>query len=699
MARDRHLAEALFRPAAVALIGASGDPDKNTGRPQRFLRQHGFAGAVYPINPGRHEVQGVPAYPSVADAPRPVDHALVMVPAAKVPGAIEECVRAGVTVATLYSDGFADLGTAEGQARQRALVEQARTGGVRLVGPNSMGVMNFNAGLTLSVNAILEMPEIRAGASSVVSQSGSILGSLLSRGAARGFGFSKMVSIGNECDVSVGEVMDLLVDDPETSAILLFLESLRGASAMAAAARRARAAGKPVVAYKLGRSALGQRLAATHSGAMTGESAVADAFFRAHGIVRVGMFETLLEIPPLLRSGARVRARRVSVMTTTGGGAATVVDRLGELGVETVPAPDALAARLADEGIAVSGKAIVDLTMAGARRAVFTAALEALLDDPASEAVVVVVGSSGQFHPHLTVEPIAAAGRGAKPLAVYIVPDARESLALLAEAGIAAFRTPESCADAIAVMLDWRAPLPQSHPGAGFDAARVERALAAGGAAFDEARAAAVFAALGVPVAPHQVLSRGDEPVTVPYPVAVKLLSQRVTHKTEVGGVVLGVADEAGVRAAVARIRAAAAAGGAAVEGFLVQAMARGLGEAVVGFRHDPEAGALVSVGAGGRLTEIYRDVALRLAPVDRATARAMVAEVKGFAVLAGYRGLPRGDLDALADAVVAVSRLALLPGAPVAEAEINPLLVGGVGEGVTAVDAVLVPARAESAA
>jgi acyl-CoA synthetase (NDP forming) len=695
---ERRLADALLRPRAVALVGASADPCKNTGRPQRFLDRHGFRGTVLPVNPGREEVQGVRAYARVSDAPGPVDHALIMVPAHKVAAAVEDCGRAGVAVATLYSDGFADLGTEEGMARQHELVACARRAGVRLVGPNSMGVMNFHAGLTLSVNAVLEMPEIRAGTVSVVSQSGSILGSLLSRGTARGFGFSKMVSIGNESDLTVGEVMDMLVDDEQTGCIALFLESLRGAGAMGAAARRACAAGKPVVAYKLGRSSLGQRLAATHSGAMTGESEVADAFFRAHGMVRVNLFETLLEIPPLLAAGPGARAPRVSVMTTTGGGAATVVDRLGELGIETVSASDAVAQRLDAEGVAVAGKPIIDLTMAGTRRAVFTDALQGTLDDPASEAVVVVVGSSGQFHPELSVEPIAATNRRGKPLAVYIVPDAPASLSLLADAGIAAFRTPESCADAIATLLEWRSPRDMESPPADLAPVRaaLDRGIAGG---FDEAAAGAVFAALGVRVAPAQVVDADASGVALEFPVAVKLLSRELSHKTEIGGVVLGVTDADGVRAAIGRIGDSSAARGQPAGRFLIQTMQRGLGEAVVGYRVDAEAGALVSVGLGGRLTEVYRDVALELAPVDLATAREMIARVKGFAALRGYRGLPAGDLEALAEAVVAVSRLALVDAPAVAEAEINPLVLGREGEGAVAVDAVVVLAPAPAGA
>jgi acyl-CoA synthetase (NDP forming) len=696
------LADALFRPKSVALVGASGDPNKNTGRPQRFLAQHGFAGAVYPINPARDEVQGTTAYKTVSDVPAPVDHALLMVPAAKVAAAIEDCARAGVAVATLYSDGFADLGTDDGRARQQALVDLARAGGVRLVGPNSMGVMNFHSGLTLSVNAVLEMQDIQPGGLGVVSQSGSILGSLLSRGAARGFGFSKMLSIGNESDIGVGEVMQMLVNDAQTSTILLFLEGLRGTEQIAAAARAAYAAGKPVVVYKLGRSPLGQQLAATHSGAMTGDSAVADAFFRANGMVRVSMFETLLEIPALLDTRLRVRRPRVSVMTTSGGGAATVVDRLGELGVETVPASDQLAEQLSAHGIAVAGNPIVDVTMAGARREVFTPAIQAMIDDDANDAVIVVAGSSAQFHPHLTVEPIAAAKRGGKPLAVYLVPDAQDSLKLLFNAGIAAFRTPESCADAVAALLQW------CEPQAVFDRsvnnineriAQTDAALSALSAGtIDEAQAATVFAAAGVPVAAMQVFEpsevalgevAGYFDVDLAFPIAVKMLSNSITHKTELGGVELGVTDAVGVQRAVTKITASAAGHGERVHRFLLQSMVQGVAETVLGFRLDAEVGPIISVGVGGRLTEIYQDVAIRLAPVDRHCAMAMIEEVKGFAVLRGFRGLPRGDIGALADAIVSMSLLALAQPA-VSEAEINPLVIGVQGQGVCAVDAVL---------
>jgi acyl-CoA synthetase (NDP forming) len=281
-------------------------------------------------------------------------------------------------------------------------------------------------------------------------------------------------------------------------------------------------------------------------------------------------------------------------------------------------------------------------------------------------------------------------------LAVFLVPDAEDSLKLLADAGIAAFRTPESCADAVAAMLQWREPqasVDRADPQVDACVTRLDAALGSLSGGLDEAQAATVFAAAGIPVSPMQVVEReavpGDDEVNIEFPLAVKLLSQTVTHKTELGGVILGVEDAAGVQTAMTQIAASAASHGEDVRRFVLQSMAGGVAEAVLGYRHDAEVGPVVSVGVGGRLTEIYQDVAVRLAPVDRSSALAMIDEVKGFAVLRGFRGLPPGDVDALADAIVAMSRLALSQ-VSVDEAEINPLMIGAQGDGVVAVDAVL---------
>ncbi|MBC7779341.1 MAG: CoA-binding protein, partial [Proteobacteria bacterium] len=255
--------QALFTPRRIALVGASGDASKNTARPQRFLRKHGFTGTILPINPGRAEILGETAYPSLDAAPGPIDHAFIMTPGDSVLGLVAECVRLKVPVATIFSDGFAERGDA-GRRLQDEIVAVARAGGLRLLGPNSIGIIDTHADSPLTCNATFETDLLLRGHLGIVSQSGSMMGALMSRAQARGLGFSRLVSVGNECDIGVGELVDMMVDDPNTHAILLFLETLRDAPVLAAAARRAQAGGKPVIVYKLGRSEIGRELAASH---------------------------------------------------------------------------------------------------------------------------------------------------------------------------------------------------------------------------------------------------------------------------------------------------------------------------------------------------------------------------------------------------------------------------------------------------
>lgn len=657
------LFRALFAPRGIALYGASGDATKNTARPLRYLRKHGYGGQIVPINRTRREVLGERAFPSLAAAPGNIDQAFIMVPPQDVPAACEECFARHVPVVTIFTDGFGETGSA-GRKVEDALVAKARAVGVRLLGPNSIGLVSTSPAIALTVNASLEIERLPVGSLAVVSQSGSLIGALLSRGAARGIGFSRLVSVGNESDLSVGELIELLVDDAQTGAILLFLETLRDAPRIERAARRAFEAGKPVIAYKLGRSSAGQLLARSHTGALAGDDRAADAFFAACGILRVRTFEALIEAALLAKDQRPPGGRRVAMMTTTGGGAAIVADPLGAAGAELVAPPPELAQRIRALGVRVADSPLIDLTLAGTRADVFRPLLEALLASGHCDAVVAAVGSSGQFHPQLAIEPILAARRAhpAKALAVFIAPEAPASLDLLAKAGIAAFRTPESCADALAAFLAWRAPRDEAAPGA---------------------------SPFEIPQAPSQRLHSPDEAITVPFPVAIKIDSPDIEHKTEVGGVELGLRNAQEAAAAARRVleRVRAARPQARIDGIVASSMQTGLGEAILGYRVDAQAGPLVLVGAGGTLAELYRDFALRLAPVTLEEAREMIAEVRGFEPLRGYRNAPRGDLESLARAVAAFSRLAARP--EVAEAEINPLIVKA--EGVIGVDALVV--------
>ncbi|MGI4806684.1 MAG: acetate--CoA ligase family protein, partial [Janthinobacterium lividum] len=499
-----------------------------------------------------------------------------------------------------------------------------------------------------------------------------------SRGKARGVGFACLVSVGAEADLGAGEICTAGLNDPNVTAFILFLETIRDAGSIRAFARGAAERGKPVVAYKLGRSAAAAELTQSHTGALAGEDDLADAFLRDCGIARVETLEALLEAPSLMRRlpirAARAAPPVVGVVTTTGGGAAMAVDQLGIRGVEVRGPGPATVARLAAAGIEAGGGRILDLTLAGVQYAVMRAGLEAMLADPAYDLVLAVVGSSARFQPELAVRPVLDCAAGDARLAAFLVPEAMEALGTLMQQGVPAFRTPEACGDAIAAAFARRAPGPSlALPAPGQGMARLMNELAA----YDLLRD------LGIRAAPAAEWT-GAMPAGIGFPVAVKVLSDEVAHKSDRGGVILDVADADGVTATAAHIREAF---GDPSTRIMVQQMQRGLGEALIGYRVDAAVGPVILVAAGGTATEIYGDRSVRLAPIDRETAEAMIAEVKGFALLRGFRSRPRGDLDALADALVALSQLALRP--EIAECEVNPLIVRREGEGVVAVDAV----------
>jgi len=690
------LAQALLRPRSIALIGASDDPDKTTGRPLRFLRGAGFAGQVYPVNPHRDSVQGERAWASMADLPDVPEHAFILTGTDTVEAVVRECASLGVQVATVLASGFAESGPL-GAAREAALGDLVRASGMRLLGPSSLGIVNTANGMLLTANAAFAEPDLPVGRVFVASHSGSMIGALVSRGKARGVGFAGLVSVGGEADLSLGEICAATLDDPGIEGYLLFLESLRHGAALRAFAIEAARRGKPVIAYKLGRSQAAAEMAATHTGALAGEDDVADAFLKDCGIARVGVLDALLESFPLALRVALPPAgmpgpRRVGVVTTTGGGAAMAVDQLGIRNV-TIEAPSApTMERLRAAGVDTGAGRVLDLTLAGTRYEVMKATLEIMLQAPEFDLVLAVVGSSARFNPQLAVRPIIECGNaalaGAKPLAALLVPDAPDALVALTAAGVPCYRTPESCADSIAAMFARRLPaaLPPIDAYSGHAASPIS-----------EAAAYALLDQLGVPRAASLTIPYAAEPPALPfdYPVAVKVCSAQVPHKTEVGGVILGVADPVSLRAACATLRAnlAARAPGVRPEEILIQPMRAGLAEVLIGYRVDAQAGPIIMLAAGGIWAEVAQDRSIRLAPVDLAGAREMIAEVRALQSLTGLRGKVRGDLVALAQALAALSQLALKPEWGVREAEINPLMVMREGQGVLAVDALVLKA------
>ena len=694
-ARGPAFVDALLRPRSVAIIGASDTAGRLTARPQAFLARHGYAGTVYPVNPRRETVQGARAWPSLAALPQVPDHAYILLDTERAIGAVADCAAAGVKVATVLADGFAESG-GEGIARQARLVAAAREAGVALIGPNSTGVVGSAAGFSATTNAAFAIDALPQGRTAVLSQSGSVIGAILSRGAATGRGFGAFVSVGNEAMLGVGELGEALVEDEAFDSFALFVETLRRPERVAAFAARARALGKPITAFLVGRSEAGRALAQSHTGAMIGGPRALVSFLAHHGIVVADSFEGMIETAGALSLRTRLasRPKRATVLTTTGGGGGMVYDGIALKGSALAGLSPRADAALRAEGIAIKPGPIVDVTFAGARYETMKAVVAALASDPETGLIVAAVGSSAQFNPEIAVRPIVDAvaelGPEAAPVIAMPVPHAPESLALFNDGGVPAFRTVESCAQAVAALLADPAPLP---PGpARLSDAVTERLTALPEGLADEIAAAEIFAALGI-AGPQSLHVGADEPLPdLPFagPYVLKAVSADLPHKSEAGAVRLNLAGRSDVAAALADMRAHLArhVPEARIGGYMVAQMARGLGEAILGFTRDPVTGPMVSVGLGGVMTEIFADLAVSPAPVSRDGARAMIASVKRFALLRGYRGAPEGDLDALADGLVALSQLAAEP--RVIEAEINPALVREHARGILALDAVI---------
>jgi len=686
----------LIAPRSVALIGASASPGKLTARPLTFLKRHGYAGRILPVNPMRPVVMDLPAYPTVADIPEAVEHAYILLDADPAVDALLDCVRAGVRVVSVLADGFAEAGE-EGRARQERLTAIAREAGILLIGPNSTGVVASASGFSCTTNAAFATDSLMPGRLAVLSQSGSLIGTILSRGQARGAGFSNLISVGNEASAGVGELGQLLLRDPGTDGILLFLETIRNPDALARFAEDANRMGKPVTAYMIGRSEEGQALSVSHTGALTGSAQAISSFLKAIGIREVEFFDSLIDAPRALSRLNHLggRPRHATVVSTTGGGGAMVVDQISARGVPIAGCSAAARATLSGEGIPLGHGKLVDVTLAGTRYETMKRVIATLMADPETGLLVVAIGSSAQFNPELAVKPIVdavvEAGPDAAPVMAFPLPHAPDSLAMLEAGGVPAFRSVETCAETVSLFLN--PPRPEGRVVA--DLPGTVLALLAGGEAgvLDEVASGAVFEALGAHRPAQIVLAveaEVPEILPFPYPVVAKLISPDLPHKTEAGAIRVGIADRAALVEAIAAMRVSAGTYSPdfRLKGILVQQMCKGLGEALIGITRDPSVGPVITVGMGGVMTEIYRDTAVRPAPVTIETAREMLDEVKGFALFRGFRGKPRGDLDALARTVADVSRLALSPA--VAEAEINPVLIGAQGEGVVLLDALI---------
>ncbi|HTR08209.1 MAG TPA: acetate--CoA ligase family protein [Paraburkholderia sp.] len=690
----------LMRPASVAVIGASADASKTSGRPVAYLRKHGFDGDIYPVNPRYDSIDGLHCYPDVASLPHAPDVGIVLLGAERAHEAVRALASRGTSAAIVLASGYAEIGE-EGVRRQAQLIEAA--GPMRLLGPNTIGLVNLTDRITLSASGALETDAFTVGGIGVVSQSGGILGSLLSRAAARGIGLSKLVSTSNEADLDMADFVDYLVDDDSTSVIALYMEGLRHPERFRAAALRAASAGKPVVVFKIGRSESGARSAVSHTGALAGSDRMYDALFNQVGVIRAQTFSDLLDIPHALATGRKLAGRRVAILTSTGGAGTLVTDSLGMANFETPPPDHASAAALRalqTGDHAVLDRNPIDVTLAGLQPDLLRGAIRTLLESPTYDAVVVIVGSSGLAMPDLMAGAIRESLPDSdKPVMAFVSPHAPEITRLLNMQGVPAFVSPESVTSALAAMWQHdehvrRAAVrsAERQPEADVDVSD----LPAG--SLNEAQAKALFGRFGVRSVRERVVASVEEAEMAARElggkVVLKLLSNEITHKSDVGGVAVGLNPE-NIGARLNRMRDdVQTATGVSADAFLVQEMVSGGTELILGLHRDPLGTALL-LGMGGITAELFKDTTMRLvspeAPLSCEDALAMIHELQTWPLLDGFRGRPRADIDALVSAIVAFARMAVQLGGRIVEAEINPLFVLPAGQGVRAADGVAV--------
>jgi acyl-CoA synthetase (NDP forming) len=686
----------LLKPRSIAVIGASADATKTAGRPVAYLQKHGYAGAIYPVNPRAETVGGLPCYADIDALPEVPDVALVLLAPERAIDAVAALSRRGTAATIVLASGFGEVGEL-GVRRQEAL--KAAAGNMRLLGPNTIGLVNLTDRIMLCASGALEMESLQGGSIAVVSQSGGILGSLLSRAAASGLGFSKLVSTGNEADLDVADFIDSLADDPETRVIAVYMEGLRNPDKFRRAALKAAQAGKPLVIYKVGRSEAGARSAASHTGALAGADQVYDALFHQVGAIRAKTFADLLDIPAALATRRTLRGKRIAILTSTGGAGTLVADSLGVAGFETPPPGPETAAKLRElqqNDQIVLDRNPIDVTLAGLQPQLLRDTIATLLASPDYDGVITVVGSSALAHPTLAAGAIAdSLAQSDKPVLAYVSPHAPAVLAHINRAGAPAFTAPESFASVLTA-LQARAERNGAADAAPMAAASPVdlQGLPLPSGSLNETQARALFGRFGIPSVRECVVADAaqgqHEARSFDGPVVVKVLSSRITHKTEAGGVAVGVAPD-GIGAAItamdARVRTRT---GIEPEGFLLQEMAQGV-EMIVGMHRDPQLGPVLLLGLGGVTAELFKDTALRLLPVDRPTVRDMIRSLKAWPLLDGYRGRPKADVQALEDAVLRFAAMAQQLGERLMDAEINPLFVLEEGRGVRAADGVTI--------
>ena len=700
--------EQAFRPRSVAVIGASDDATRISGRALHYLLRAGYTGDIHPVNHRRDTVQGLPAHRSLDAVPGTPDMALICLPSRLLKQAVTDCVNKGVAAAVIYAAGFAETG-AEGDALQAELADIARRGGLRLFGPNCLGLLHAASGFIGTFSSAFDEELPTGGNVAVVSQSGAYGGHLAYLCRRRGIEVGYWVSTGNEAGTDVAECIHWLALQDDVSVILAYAEGVQDADRLRAALAAAHAHRKPVIFMKVGTSETGAAAAQSHTASLVGSDAVYDALFRQYGVHRARTTQEQVDVAYACGRGVFPAGRRLGVITVSGGFGVQLCDAAERYGLDVAGLPDTARARLREVNPMGSDNNPCDTTAGWLNdMSLITDTFGVMYAQGGYDSVI---GSFTMLPDSPTygqdIQKAISEGTAAfmdRPTVLCM--EARpEVVRSYEEAGFLVYDDSERAVRALDALARLRENFDRPLSDASLSATSLSPTAEAdaprrdvGPGPLSEATSRELLADAGVSFLPSRLVGGAREAARaaeeIGFPVAMKIVSPDIPHKTEIGGVSLGVADGASVAQEYARLteRAARARPSAVIEGVLITPMApRGV-EIIVGARRDPVFGPVVMVGTGGIQAELFRDVATRVGAVDHAEARRMVRETRGHALLTGFRGRPPADLDAVADLLVTVSRFAVANADRIETLELNPVVVREEGHGAVALDALVVP-------
>jgi len=703
----------LLEPRSIAVVGVSEDAVRPGSQAVRALIKNGYAGTIYPVNPKYPEFEGLKCYAAVADIPGAIDLVVIGVPAQGVLPVLEQCAEKKVPYVVVLSGGFRESGP-EGIERERRMMEIARAAGIRIVGPNCLGFANIHSNVYAAFGSITRAPKLQKGSVSLVTQSGGFGYSIALACAEAGIGFRHVIATGNETDVDTVELIDALIDDEATSCIVAYIEGSRDGRKLLEVGRRALAAGKPVLLWKGGVTEQGARAAASHTASMTGTYDFYKALFKQTGIIEIQELHETVDYLKALVPGKYPAGRGAAVMGVSGGSAIVFADageRVGVTMCDLAPPTQERLAKVVPNIGAVHNP--IDLTagyFSAANQEKLAEAVRAVLADSGADSLCVNLATTGKAGSLAAAEVLGRVAKETdKPMVVFSSAPASEvgeALAHFAEAGIPVLPSPSRAARALGVLADFRqarAKLSATIPvidAASSDLISALEKLATQGA-LSETQSKSILSGAGVSVSKDVVVQGVDGSVFdhMKAPLVVKIVSKDIPHKTEIGGVKIGIQTRAELEQAIAEVlaNAKARAPNAAIEGVLVSEMVRGGFELIAGVVNDEVFGPVVVVGAGGIYTEILRDTSCRIAPFGESTAREMLDELNCRRILDGVRGGPALDVAAVAKSLAALSQFAWAARDVVQEVDVNPIFV--LPQGAVAVDALIVPRNAASVA